>query len=364
MKNNPTLTSQGRQPRSIVRINGVVFTGVVSWEVENNRFAAPDTYRLTLAVSKLPSANGPAWFASQTPLTVEILVGFPANPDQFDASEMTSLILGDADTFDWEVFDYAITLAGRDKSAPLLDTKASEKYPNLTASQIAAKLAQKYGLTPVVTATSTKAGKYYEIDHVRMQDERTEWDLLQWLAREEQFVCYVNGDELHFEPEPKASQDPYVFQYTPATATSPVGFNGQTLCLTRTMTIARGVTVTVQSWNHKQKKTFSRKASFPGGGGKNPQQYSYVIGGLTPDQAQQRANQILAEISKHAVKLKVTGPADNLLLMTDVIKVSGTSTALDQVFYPDVITREFDVEDGYHWTVEAKNQSPQSEPTL
>ena len=136
------------------------------------------------------------------------------------------------------------------------------------------------------------------------------------------------------------------------------------MAITRNLTLAKGIVVTVTSWNAKQKKAFVRKATASGGPGRSPQKYSYTFAGLQPDQAQQKANQLLSEISKHQVKLSVTGPADNILTMTDVIKVQGTATAFDQVFYPDTISREFSIDDGYRWSIHAKNQSPQSEPNL
>jgi hypothetical protein len=57
------------------------------------------------------------------------------------------------------------------------------------------------------------------------------------------------------------------------------------------------------------------------------QEYSYSIPGLTPEQAQQRANQLLAELSRHEVRLAMSGPADNLLRKSDLIEFTGTGTA-------------------------------------
>lgn len=358
------MTSQLRQPRSIVKVNGTTITGLKGWSWDGNTMFQADTFGVAFAVGALPAGYGADWFSKQTTIDVEIFLGYPQDPANFDPSELESLFQGRVDEacVSWD--GVTLKLTGRDRTADFLDSKTSAKYPNQTASQIATKLAQNHGLTPVVTTTSTKVGLYYKQDNVRLQDDRTEWDLLTWLAREEQFVVYVKGAELHFEPKPTGSAT-YSVTCVP-------GANGQTpsanlvrLETTRVLTVARDIAVNVRSWNSKQKKAFTRKAvRNKSGSSATIQQYTYTIAGLTPDQAQQRANQILAELSRHEMRLSMSGPADDLLGKADVIGLTGTGTAFDQTYFPDSIARRFSISDGYAWRVEAKNHSAEGQANL
>ncbi len=359
--NTVPVVSALRQPRTIVQANGSVITGVKSWEIEETNFHDPSTFRVCFAIGALPTANDVDWWSTQDDLTIEIFQGEPSDPTDYSSSDLTSIFTGRVDqlTPHWKAGE--LDISGRDLSSLLADVKSAAKYVNMTASAVATQLAGTAGLTPVVTSTSTKVGKYYQIDHVDLHDERTQWDVLTWLAREEQFVVYVKGKELHFEPAPSASQTPYLIQYTPGTDDGPAQGNFTDLSTTRELTLAKDIKVTVKSWNAKKKTGYSKSA---GGGGSGAQEYSYTIAGLDPDQAQARATQILAELSKHEMKLRFEGPADETLAMTDVIQLSGTGTAFDQIYYPNTISRSFDAEEGFRWTVEAKNKSTTSEPAL
>lgn len=352
-----------------MKVNGATLSGWIRFDTDENEFYQPDTFRMHLAINGLPSAMDVKWWSTASKVEVELFTGFPTDPDNFAASDLDSVFFGVSDElqFDWE--DLTIEVTGRDLTSKLIDHKTSEKYVNQTASDVATKLAGAYGLTPVVTATTTKVGRYYQIDHVDLKDDRTEWDLLTWLAREEGFVVYVRGKELHFEPKPAAGQDPYVIRYTPATDEAPAQANACRLKTSRTLTVARDIEVTVRSWNHKSKKAFTVKSTRtktqkgPGPKGET-QKYSYTIAGLTQDQAQKRADQIRDELSRHEMKLSFEGPADNLLHVSDVIQLEGTATAADQAYFPESINRTMSFDGGYEWTVSAKNHSPESEPAL
>jgi len=365
VKNTLPLTSAGRQPRGAIKINGAAVTGWTHWETDENEFYQPDTFSAHFALSGLPADRDLSWWATQVKIEVELFAGFPADPDAYTAADLDSVFFGVVDEISVDFADLTMEITGRDLTAPLVDHKTSEKYVNQTASEIASLLAGKYGLTPVVTATTAKVGKYYQIDHVDLKDDRTEWDLLTWLAREEQFVVFMKGKDLHFQPKPTESQEPWVLRREPPSDDGPARWNAEGVKLSRTLTVAKDIEVTVHSWNSKSKKAFSRIAKrAKGKGGGEVQKYSYTIAGLTPDQAQKRADQIRDEISKHEVKLSFDGPADNLLSIEDVIKVEGTGSAFDQVFYPSSIARTLAWDGGYGWTVEAKNHAVESEPTL
>lgn len=371
MRNTVPALPAARQPRGLVKINGEAMPGWVEWEIDNNTFYQADTFRVTFALSMLPPQRGALWWSQQAAILVEIFAGFPADPERYSDADLQSVFYGKVDDITFDPVAATIEIAGRDLTAEFIDGKTTERWPNLTSSQIATQLAQRHNLTPVVTVTKTKAGTFYEIDHVRLTDKRSEWDLLTWLAHEEQFVVYVKGQELHFEPKPDATKEPYMLQWQPANDERghPV-FNGMRIAFSRNLTLAKDVIVQVRSWNAKNKKGFIKTARATHNkntvlaGAAQPigdaQTYSYTIPGLTPEQALQKAQALLKEITQHEVKLHADMPADNLLGVTDVIQVVGTGSDFDQLYYPDSILREMSVRSGYVMRITAKNHSPES----
>ncbi|MGZ5029013.1 MAG: phage late control D family protein [Methylobacter sp.] len=369
------MDSAARNPRGIIKVDGEVIHGWESFETDNNTFYQADTFRVTFALSDMPPDRGADWWAARREVAVEIFAGFPVDPENFTESELNSLIYGRADDITVDLTSMRVEVSGRDMTSLFIDAKTTEKFQNLTSSQIVSQLATRRGLTPVVTATKTKAGKYYEIDHARLTDERSEWDLLTWLAHEENFVVYVQGQNLHFEPKPDPSTPPYVLEWDwPTDERGYPVFSGKTISFSRNLTLAKDVIVTVRSWNGKSGKAFSKTARATHNkntvlaGAAQPlgdaQTYSYTIPGLTPEQALQRAQALLREITQHEVRLSATLPADNILGVTSVIKVVGTNTAFDQIYYPDNIVRTMSITDGYSMSITAKNHSAESEVSI
>jgi phage protein D len=255
----------------------------------------------------------------------------------------------------------------------LIDRRTAEKFANMTASAIATQLAGRVGLTPVVTATTTKVGTYYTIDHALLTREVSEWDLLCWLAQHENYLVYVKGTKLHFEPKPSGKANPYALIWTPPNADSGAPqFTGAGLRMTRNLTVAKDVVVTVRSWGAKGKTviaatypTSKHKGTAAGTSGTNQAEgHVFNIPGLTYDQAIQAAREKHAAITAHEMKIEVTLPADNLLQITTPIELRGTGTAFDQTYYPEAINRHMVFGSVFAMTVHAKNRSPENEVTL
>lgn len=370
MLNDPNVLSEARRPRSIVQVGGATFRvdgspdvtslpapmpGWIEWEVENNVFNEADKFSISFAVSGLPDNRQEDWFAQQQEISVEIFAGFPADPDNFDASQLTSLIYGMVDEMDFDPVSRTIHLSGRDLTARLIDSNVTTTWLNRASSDVATEIAGKYGLNPQVTPTNAMSGKYYDQVVVNIQRQRTDWDLLSCLARMEKYDVYVSGHDLYFEPSPNASEiEPYVLQWQ----NSPFVFNGISLNFSRSLTLARGAQVTVRSF-HQRGQTITR--SYPESVAGNVQQYNYAIANLSSEQAYQEALTLHGEITQHEVKMSVSLPADNDLTTANVLLVTGTGTAFDQKYYPDSVTRRMSFEGGYTMSVSAKNNSPQTE---
>lgn len=365
-KNTIPGQSSARVPRATVLVNGVdLRDALVEVEWESNTFFQADTFRATFATSKLPEGYGPAYFADTAPIVVEIFAGFPADPVNFTAKNLASMFYGQVDPVDWSPDQTTITISGRDLTSKLIDAKSDKKYPNQTASQIVTKLASDVGLTAVVTATSTLVGRYYEIDHVALQDNRTLWDLVCYLAQKEGFVAYVKGKELHFEPPPAADDEPYAFYYNVPRSADGMADANCHITFSRSLTLAKDIVVKVRSRKPGQKTAFTMtaKATHAKSSGET-QTYVFDYWGLTSAEAQKKAETIAADLSKHERKATVTGPADNILSRTDVVQIDGTDTSWDQTYFVENIARRYSLEDGYVWTVNLKNHSPESQTSL
>lgn len=356
----------------MVKINGTAVAAWTQWEVASNAYREASTFSVTLAISGLPAAMNEAWFAAQTTIGVEILAGFPVNPAQYGSGELDSLIVGNVDQVHYDPCGRTLELSGRDLTSLLIDAKTAEKFQNQTASQVATTLAQRHGLTPVVTATSEPVGRFYQIDHTVTTSAQTEWDLLTQLARYAQSIVYVKGRSLYFQPAPSSANAPsYPLTWTPASASGPFAANVERLSFSRTLTVGNTITVTVRSWNQKQRKGFSAtypqnhvKGIHPGSATTPAQVYSYTIANLTQQQATQRAQAIYNELIKNEMRLSAQVPGDNVLDVTYAIPVTGTGTVFDQTYYPETITRRMGFNEGYTMELTARNHSSDVEPAL
>jgi Phage tail baseplate hub (GPD) len=382
MRINTILTAgTARQPRAVVRVNGSPLPGWISWEVTSNTYYEADSFRVSFALSALPPMSAPTWgridstsqpkqspadwLSQQTEIYVEIFAGFPSDPDHPTLGDnMQSLIYGRVDDIELDPVGRVVNVRGRDLTAAFIDQRTPGKnWIAKTSSDIAAELAAGHGMTAVVTPTTTTVGTYYQHDQVKLHANQSEWEVLSWLAREEGFVLYVKGNELHFEPDSAATSDPYVLAWQ----SDPFAANVQQISFSRALTVAKGVTVVVRSASLKTKvpvvETFPGPAKVIQAGKASPfgltQTYHFSLpAGADSARCQRYAQARYHEIISHEMRMQARLPADNLLSAKSVIRVQGTGTAFDQIYYPMSVTRTMSADEGYTMTVHAKNQNP------
>lgn len=374
---NTPVQSTARQPRGIVMVTGhnkddslmapFRLNGWESWEVNNNIFYEADTFRVTIALSALPLTYNEAWWSSQKEIFVEIFSGFPNDADIYSSNDLQSLTYGRVDDISFDPVARTLEISGRDLTAALIDSKTTEKFQNLTASQIATNIANRHGLTPVVTKTKIKSGTYYKYDQNKLNDARSEWDLITGLAQQEQFNVYIKGHSLHFEPQALPNVEPYVLRWTPPNVDNGAfSLNAISMNFTRALNLARGVVVIIQSISPQTGKaikvTFPNKAATikPGQSAPVAQVHTYRFAHMLYEAALQKAQQLHKDISQHEVKLSASLPADNILTTANLVQVVGTNTSFDQSYYPESITRSMSMSEGYMMQISAKNSSPQS----
>lgn len=385
MLNDFPAVAVSRRPRAIVRVTSLTSVnnasavtneevdGWISWEVTANSYLEADTFRVSFALSQLPADRDADWFSQQTEIYVEVLAGFPTDPTNVVATELQSLIYGRVDDIDVQFDAGELTLTGRDLTAVFIDTKLTSSYENQRASAIAQTIAKAHGLSAVVDQTPDTAGTLYKRTQVRMEADRSEWDLLTWLAKEEGMVCYVDGQTLHFVNDTRADDPPYLIYWEPASNSfgSPQS-NAIRLGLSRSLTVAKGITVKASSPSLTKK--FPVTASYPSkpkaiaAGKASPfgqvQTYSYTLpAGRTLTQVQQFAETTYQQIVAHAMKLRAELPGDSILTMRAIVRVQGTGTAFDQDYYPSEIVRSMSLGEAYRMRVDAKNSAPQNEAT-
>ncbi len=364
-----------RQPRAIVTINGIK----VLWsriEVTTTTFYQADNYRIELPLNNQPLGFDLNYWSGATPFNVYIYIGFPPDPDYFTTNDLDLMIVGDVDELDVDPLTTNVTIGGRDLTSRFIDNKTTQKFSNNTASAVATFLAQQNGLTPMVTPTTTKVGTFYQTNQTLLTRAYTEWDLLTFLAQQEDYVVFVQNKTLIFEPRPTTSPSPFVLEYQAPTFEnqSPI-FNGMQLGFSRSMTIANDVIVKVRvpygtktgtaftvtaKASHRQ-RTYINGAPRPSS---KPQKYSYTIAGLSREQAQQKANSLLRDITQHEVRLTAMLPGENTLKKDSLIQVKGTDSAFDHIYYSEAIERRISIDEGYSMTISAKNHSVDSEVSL
>jgi phage protein D len=345
-------------------LNGINVAGVTEAEVRTSDHQAAGWFRAVVAFG-LDPAFTPAAFADMTQATAEIRVGLAHPGLPAIAATWQSLMTGTIDAITLDMTDGTAHVTGRDFTALFIDTLSAETFSNNTASEIAQTLALRHGLTPVVTATTTPVGRYYQEGHDLSSLHRssrtvTEWDLLSSLAEVEGFDLYVRNSSLFFAA-PITATLPTLWRWLPGGGAATTL---TTLQMERSLALARDIVVTVQSWNSRQAQMItqtvraSARGAVAASGTTSPAtstDYVLVRPNLTPEQAMTLATQTLSDLSRHERVITATMPGELALTPRSLVSLDGTNTAFDQTYLVDEITRRVTAHDGFTQTVRAVN---------
>ena len=332
--------SQTRTPALRLFANGQIIAGALSADICSAGYHSADRFRATLAAS----AQAKSWFAAQTDITLDLQVGLDG--------VWTNLVHGLVDNVSIEPITGLLHLDGRDLTAALIAAATSETFANHTASDIATLLAARHDLVASVTPTESPVGRYYQSEHDRSSLNQfarltTEWDLLVFLAQQEGFDAYVAGTTLNFHPSGSQAAS---WGLVPADCVD--------LRLERALTLATDISVTVRSWNSRQQSACvqtakSLNASRTGAESK----YVYVRPNLSPDQALQFAQTMLADLARHERVVSATIPGEVTMTPRDTLVLTGTGTAFDQSYRITRINRMISAENGFVQHVQARSAS-------
>ncbi len=345
-----------RWPRLRIIANGTPLAGAVSASIISNNHYAADRFRAQAAITPAEAA---IW-ADTDSTFLDIQISLNGQPTGW-----TSLIQGETDHLQINPHARTLNLEGRDLTARLIETRTQETFANRTSSEIAILLAARHGLTPDVTQTTTPVGAYWQLEHDRITLDSfsratTEWDLLVTLAGHEAFDVWVSGKTLHFRP-PSSQPDPTTAGVKLRAAPTPSGpTNIQSLTLERALTLAGDIEVVVKSWNSRQASAFlqvARATRATQGPKQRPRRYIFVVPNLTPDAALKLAQSRLAELSRHERVITAEMPGELSLTPRQPIRLEGTQTSFDQLYWIDEITRRIDISTGFTQRLRARNSS-------
>ncbi len=331
-----------RSPTVAALLNGFPLPGLFDVDITNNAHFGAARFRLQVAMDAYTASQ-----LVQPGLSLDIQVSLDGPP--------VSLVEGEIDSIAMDVLNGVVSLEGRDFTGRLIDTRTEETFSNQTSSEIAETLAARHNLTPNVTPTTALAGRYYGSEHDRItlgqfSRSTTEWDLLTFLAAREGFEVFVTGNTLNFVPLATGGN---VFYLTPQACIA--------MSLEHALTLARDIEVTVKSWNTRQQTAFTQTArsSASSATTATPRKIVVVRPNLSPNDALQLAQRILADLSAHERVVTVELPGEVGLSPRCQVILTGTGTDFDQTYYISELSRHFSSNHGFTETLRLKNM-PQS----
>ena len=335
-----------RQPRLRATADGQIISCAESAQVISTAHATADRFRLTLA----PGALAVADWADLTDELIEISFSL-------DGASWFSLIVGNVDQLRLAPSSGQVVLEGRDLSARLIDSRIEQTFANQTSSDIASQFAADAGLDANIATTSTPVGAYWQLEHDQIMlaahcRARSRWDLVVQLAAREGFDVWVSNTSLNFQP---SDQSNIVEQsYAPS--------DFLRLSLERSLTIARDISINVQSWNSREARMVSQTAVGRRGGtiasSGSPLSYTFLLPNLTASDAQSIAEQRLSELTRHERVLDAEMPGELSLAPRQKINLIGTQSGFDQSYWIDTITRRLSVQGGFTQILRARSASP------
>ncbi|WP_019123644.1 hypothetical protein [Brevibacillus massiliensis] len=327
-----------------ITINGKPVKDWISFQVELNGLGAVDSYEVQLPWEVTDTPSDPLLYSGSSKSAdlvfgsakIRIEAGFEGE------GKPELLIEGDMDYPTWN-FDAnegeVVTIHGRSYAARAFDFKETLKWQNLTSTAAFKQIAATHGLTPVVPVeTKDPVGEYVKDDHANINREVSHWDAALYLAQNDGFTTRVRGIEWFYGPRemlPNYNKDPLPFTW---------GHNIESgFWIERAPNAARNLIVEVISYipggvkkrgsGQKKGQRIVERASFTGSstGHKYIQRYYYP--GITRDEAQRRARNILKELSRQQVYGSFTTDYFPELATDRRIVLYGVGKGLSQVYF-------------------------------
>jgi phage protein D len=281
------------------------------------------------------------------------------------------LLAGEVTALEVEVSEAGVhtVVRGLDASHRLFRGTRVEAYVNMTASDIAKKVAGRAGLTCEVDPTDTL------LDHTT-QDGVNDWDFLHRLAAEHDRLLTMAEGKLRFSARTAASEAP---SGTTGSRDNPLVLErGVSLVNLRGTITADGQVsqVEVRGWDPKQKKEIvatdpaATESAVPEGGitptslaGKFQGTPPYVVGRATVSQ-QAQATAIASSLSNHLAggfaEIEGTARGNPALRAGTAVQLTGVSPPFAGRYVLTSTRHDFSPDHGYRTLFTASNASERS----
>lgn len=317
-----------------------------STHVTRKSVRSSDEFTATTTFKRLQAAGiAIAQVAEWQPQDVAVINSTDDNP--------VTMITGTVDVpeIDWN--QNLVSFKGRDKSAKLVEKRASKSYKNMKSSEIVSQVAQDNGLQAQVQQSSEFAGKIYTQDTVHLLLHKTYHELLSDLAEREGNQWFVDGNTLYFQPKDQGS-DVFSGYWCPPGTSAPYGWATiLTLETSRNMTAAKPHKITVKSLHHKDKKQYEGKAE-AGGDGDDTVEIEHHHNGNNQAQVDSLAKSRLRDAIRHDCQCTFSGPADLSVTPQKKFTLGGTGTIYDMTYDIDSLEFEIDWDSGAKMTGQCK----------
>jgi len=276
-----------------------------------------------------------------------------------DGPPTTQMFTGYADyaTIDWAT--RLITLRGRDNTSGPLDKKTNEKWLNKQPQDVIQDLAQRSGLQVEFSGQGgDKAGRKYKDDYNRITELDSHWNVIVKLAKELGCIANVKGNTLYITPWDQANGGTYTVNYRGPSAGSPARGDVLRLQTGRDLQIAKGVQVTVNSWQQKEAQAIRSQQGQSGG-----IEHTLKAANLTQQQADSIAKGRLGEIQSHERTITVVAPGDVNISPQMKLRLRGTGTGADMEYVISDIDHRWSWAQGYIMTIRGRNKAEGSSET-
>jgi hypothetical protein len=236
---------------------------------------------------------------------------------------------GIVDQVEGEWHNDLLEIRGRDLSAILRDeflALSDMQYQNQPISEIVKQIAQKHGFgTSKITETSQLAGTQYDAyqsqEYTYSDRPRSFWRTLQLFAQECGFIVYVTPEaDLYFGQPGKGSSHSYYWMPT-ALGAGKSGPSGQPaikeISINQQARRYSNFTVNVFATDHNNNNQQAFATTQDGKG--NGVVYNKHPFGLSPENAQQYADAIAADLKRRAITAEVLIDGDASLKVNDKV---------------------------------------------
>ena len=331
-------------------LNGITCPFLLELEVSQSNYMEAGQLRASILLRQDPESQAVGDLVSGAGApgsAIAFMAELGGTSDLNQPALMQPIMSGTVDMLGFDPSRGILEVVGRDYLAGLAYIPPPSTFVNQTSSQVVETLAASSGLDVSAVATSTIIGQYYEIEHSRgclntFSRFANALDLVVFLARLEQYDCWVSGQTLNFQPRTATSTLPFILDLSLLGPKSQYSTSLTSLRFDKRVSPDARSAVSVRSWNSRQRTVV--ESSYPSGS--DGTSTVFIVPNLTGDAALMRAQSIYADLSRHRQVVSGSMAGDLSLFPRSVMRVQG-SNGWDGDYVVDEVTREINPHGGF-----------------